>query len=111
MPSKRSGQRVDPVGQPVEVGVADAKLGQITGAQHAFLLRELQQLVGVVRLDGHDAPVQLTPSARSKARTRPGFSTVPRWWIDRMQKLRCQPSSVAMRRSATGKPGSQISDP
>jgi len=31
VPSKRSGQRTDPFGQPVEVRIADAEIGQMGG--------------------------------------------------------------------------------
>ena len=34
------------------------------------------------------SPVQVAPSVSSSARTSPGFSTVPRWWIEDMQNDR-----------------------
>jgi len=54
-------------------------------------------------------PVQRPP--RSSARTRPGRSGVPRLTRDHMQKLRCQPCTVTIRRSAYSSTGFQISEP
>jgi hypothetical protein len=56
-------------------------------------------------------PLQAAPASASSARTSPGCETLPRWWMDRMQKVRAYPGRVATACSATGKPGFQINDP
>ena len=54
---------------------------------------------------------QEVPGASSSARTSPGCSSVPRWWIEDMQKLRCQSGNVATTCSDTSMPGFHKSDP
>ena len=56
-------------------------------------------------------PVQVAPSSKSRARTRPGFSSDPRWWMERIAKLRWKSRSTARRRSAGSKPGFHSNEP
>ena len=69
------------------------------------------QPFALVEVDDKDRCRHLPTIGQRDRQPAPAQGPVPRWWIERMQKLRCQPVARATCCSATGNSGFQIKEP